>query len=121
MNFTEHERKFLDAFFDISNPGVVSQDDEKRLLDTLYELLDNRPQKPRQQQPLQSLEEFNKKRREFYDKIDASHNKPRTNGIACPKCGAELVDSNPSSTLMSNPPKKDIHCLSCDYSGYRIA
>lgn len=48
---------------------------------------------------------------------------PVKNGIACPKCGQELYDTNPMMTLTSNPPKKNIACKAdnCDYSGYRIA
>jgi len=43
------------------------------------------------------------------------------NGIACPKCGAELNDSNPSRTLLSNPPQKDVDCGACGYRGCRLA
>ena len=46
---------------------------------------------------------------------------PRLNGIACPKCGAELYDSNPMVTLTSMPAQKNVHCSKCDYIGYRIA
>jgi hypothetical protein len=46
---------------------------------------------------------------------------PIPNGIACPKCGEELVDSNPSITLTSLPTKKSTHCAKCDYKGYRFA
>lgn len=38
-------------------------------------------------------------------------NGPQPNGIACPKCGAELMDSNPSITLTSY----------CEYHGTRVA
>ena len=46
----------------------------------------------------------------------------RLNGIACPKCGEELYDSNPHSVLLSYPPKTSIICLNhnCNYEGYRI-
>ena len=44
---------------------------------------------------------------------------PRLNGIACPKCGEELYDTN-SLILTSMPPKRNIHC-ECGYKGYRIA
>lgn len=49
--------------------------------------------------------------------------KPTLNGIACPKCGKELLDTQPNVTLTSIPPKKNIGCSSdkCDYTGYRIA
>lgn len=48
---------------------------------------------------------------------------PRLNGIACPKCGKELLDTKPNEMLASMPPKKSISCSSkkCDYTGYRIA
>ena len=48
-------------------------------------------------------------------------NNPKLNGIACPKCGAELYDSNPMITLTSMPAQKNVHCSKCDYVGYRIA
>lgn len=56
----------------------------------------------------EALEEFMKKRR------------PPPNGIACPQCGKELVDDNPSLTLMSCPPQKNIHCEFCDFKGTRF-
>ena len=48
---------------------------------------------------------------------------PVLNGIACPKCGEELLDTKPNETLTSMPPKKNVGCSSkkCDYMGYRIA
>jgi len=44
----------------------------------------------------------------------------KLNGIACPKCGEELYDSNPMCTLTSMPAQKNVHCSKCDYVGYRI-
>lgn len=50
-----------------------------------------------------------------------SHNdNPVPNGIACPECGTELVDSNPNMMLCSDPPKKAIACTKCEFTGYRI-
>lgn len=46
---------------------------------------------------------------------------PQPNGIICPKCGYELVDSSPTYILCSSPPQKHIHCPECDYTGFRIA
>ena len=47
---------------------------------------------------------------------------PVPNGIACPKCGKELLDTQPNVTLTSMPLKKNIGCSNenCDYVGYRI-
>ena len=64
---------------------------------------------------LKSLEEHNKERHILYS------DKPRKNGIACPECGSELEDSDPHSTLASNPPQKNVNCTKCDYKGYRVA
>lgn len=49
-------------------------------------------------------------------------NTPRLNGIACPKCGSELFDSQPNGILNLNPAQKNIKCLSkeCNYIGYRF-
>jgi hypothetical protein len=48
---------------------------------------------------------------------------PIPNGFACPKCGKELLDTQPNVTLTYNPAKKNVGCSSdkCDYTGYRIA
>lgn len=44
----------------------------------------------------------------------------RPNGIACPKCGKELLDTNPSCVLLTAPPQFRIHCSACDYTGTRF-
>lgn len=64
-----------------------------------------------------TLDEFNAKRHAVYREQSQS----RLNGIECPKCGSELMDTNPSLILVSFPPKKDINCADCGYRGYRIA
>lgn len=62
-----------------------------------------------------SLEDHNKKHGVLYDVT-----KPWRNGIACPKCSGELMDSNPSMALASYPPQFRVHCPSCDYHGTRF-
>ena len=42
------------------------------------------------------------------------------NGIECPECGEELLDSRPNLVLTSSPPKLGIHCEKCNYKGTRI-
>ncbi len=66
---------------------------------------------------LKSLVEHNKKISKYY----YPGNTPETNGISCPDCGEELLDSRPNNILMSHPPQKNTHCNNCDYTGYRIA
>ena len=68
---------------------------------------------------LTSLKDFNDVRRFIHKRMN--DNSPKKNGIACPDCGKELVDSAPMITLASNPPQKNTRCESCDYTGYRIA
>lgn len=46
---------------------------------------------------------------------------PEPNGIACPECGAELVDPDPLSTYTSYPAQMDVACLKCGWTGRRIA
>jgi len=62
-----------------------------------------------------SLEVHNAARSASY-KFD---NSPEPNGIECPQCGHELVDSNPMVVLTSMPAQKNVHCLTCRYRGYR--
>lgn len=51
----------------------------------------------------------------------ANLNQPIPNGIACPNCKEELLDSNPFVTLTSWPAQKNVHCPNCEYKGFRIA
>lgn len=69
---------------------------------------------------LKSLEAFNGERRAKHE-AQRHAMMPHPNRIACPGCGAELWDSDPSVTLTSNPPQKNVHCPACDYRGYRLA
>jgi len=68
---------------------------------------------------LKDLNEHNAQRNNFHWQLNS--NEPQLNGIACPKCGEELYDSNPMMILTSMPPKKNVHCSKCDYVGYRTA
>lgn len=61
-----------------------------------------------------SLEEHNKERLEQHFDL----NKPKLNGLKCPKCGAPLYDPYPNVTLTSNPPQKNVECTKCNYAGY---
>ena len=60
------------------------------------------------------LEDYNKQRisRVF-------SNQPSLNGIACPLCGNELMDSSPGTALLSYPPKYHVCCPICNFHGYR--
>lgn len=68
---------------------------------------------------MKTLKEHNKQRTELHRNVNS--NEPVMNGIACPKCGSELYDTHPNMILASNPPKKNINCEYCEYTGYRVA
>ena len=64
---------------------------------------------------LKTLEEFNHEMlKEYYPAEDKNKN-----GIACPKCGEELYDTD-GVVLLLYPPQKKIHCAKCDYEGRRV-
>jgi len=65
---------------------------------------------------LKTLEEHNLK-----TFTTTNPNEPILNGIACPECGEELLDSYPMIILTSLPARKNIHCPKCNYKGYRNA
>ncbi len=64
---------------------------------------------------LKSLEEFDAER------ARAIQPRPTKNGIACPKCGEELVDQSPGTVLMCHPARVSIVCEACGYYGSRLA
>lgn len=39
-------------------------------------------------------------------------------GVACDHCGGELYDPTPGMVLMCSPPKINVRCSKCDFSGY---
>jgi DNA-directed RNA polymerase subunit RPC12/RpoP len=67
---------------------------------------------------LVSLDEHNSNA--WSTQVNMFSNEPKPNGIACPECGNELMDTNPMMTLTSHPAKKNVHCPKCEYRGYRI-
>lgn len=68
---------------------------------------------------MKTLKEHNEQQQDYHNVQCSSA--PIRNGIKCPECDEELYDSNPMMVLTSNPPKKNIHCNSCGYHGYRVA
>jgi predicted RNA-binding Zn-ribbon protein involved in translation (DUF1610 family) len=82
---------------------------KKKEKDLLDELEDD--------EELESLEDHNKRRSESF-KSFSDH--PHKNGVACPECGAELIDTCPNMVLTSHPPQKKVACPECGYTGTRI-
>jgi len=62
---------------------------------------------------LKSLDRWN------WERAKRAEPGPRKNGIACPDCGAELVDDNPDAVFTSDPPQVSVKCQECSFSGYR--
>ena len=69
---------------------------------------------------LKTLKKHDEERWELHRELQKLQ-QPHPNGIECPECGKELWDSDPTCTLTSNPPQKNVHCPSCGYTGYRLA
>lgn len=67
--------------------------------------------------PLVSLEEHN--RRAWERAQEGLASKPRRNGIECPHCGGELVDTEPHVILCSYPGQKRVACVACGFHGLR--
>ena len=63
-----------------------------------------------------SLEDFNKSREQNFSIFSY----PKPNGIECPKCKAEMMDST-GEMLCTHPPQRAIHCKNCDLIAFRIA
>lgn len=66
---------------------------------------------------LKTLEEHNNQYAEFYDRVNNSI----PNGIECPNCKTELMDTNPMAVLLVYPPRVSIHCPKCGFKGTRLA
>jgi len=81
---------------------------------------DGRRKVKRHMKKLKSLDQFNAERKGWLKKM-LELNDPHPNGIACPVCGKEMFDIEPTIMLTSDPPKKKIKCPWCGYIGYRLA
>jgi len=67
---------------------------------------------------LKTLEEHDAERAAIWKRGDG--NEPLPNGIACPKCGKELLDVQRAITVSGRPPKKNVWCPACDWRGTRV-
>jgi hypothetical protein len=67
---------------------------------------------------LKSLNDHNKERHDLFFMLTGSQ--PTPNGIACPNCGEELLDSYPMSILTVCPPQKLVHCEKCGLHSTRL-
>jgi hypothetical protein len=54
------------------------------------------------------------------EKIKKVKTNVKKNGLPCPDCQNELVDSNPMLTILGNPSKKEVSCEKCGYNGFRV-
>jgi len=65
---------------------------------------------------LKTIEEYNKERMAFFS-ADYQVN----TGIGCPHCGDEMKLTEPNMLLLSNPPRKKVHCDTCKYTSSILA
>jgi hypothetical protein len=63
---------------------------------------------------MKTLEEYNRDSKA----LDDLKFKARA-GVACDKCGEELVYPHPGMILTSYPPKMEVLCPSCGFKGYK--
>lgn len=56
---------------------------------------------------------------EHNQKVVLKNSVQKANGIACPKCGKELFDTNSNMVLTTHPLQYAINCHNCDYIGHR--
>lgn len=66
---------------------------------------------------LRSLDDFNAEKQARWEHLTQL----QPNGIACPSCGHECGESATGPQLQTQPPRWAIRCLSCEWSGYRVA
>ena len=64
---------------------------------------------------LQTLEEHEKEKAVIHTFVESD--KPKKNGIKCPKCETELFDTTPNLVVMAC--KTYIHCACCGWKGTR--
>jgi len=63
---------------------------------------------------MKTLEQHNQQRREQERAFREIANKT---GLACDKCGAEMLLRNPGLINASNPPTQSVYCPKCGHSG----
>ena len=66
---------------------------------------------------LKSLQDHNREKTAAYGSVMPIY--PRPNGIACPKCGKEMVDTD-GMIRTSIPPKTQVACVPCKYYDFRV-
>jgi len=70
---------------------------------------------------LQLLSDWNDDRYAFWR--DPASRAAMPNGLACPRCGDELMDKSPNQIEPGNPPRADVYCSKddCSWHGRRLA
>jgi DNA-directed RNA polymerase subunit RPC12/RpoP len=111
------KEQIMDAWIEGGEYGYLSQESDRVLAEQYYNETFNTT-KTSTHSGLTSLDEHNSNA--WSTQVNMYSDDPRRNGIACPKCGNELMDTNPMMTLTSHPAQKSVHCPKCEYKGYRI-
>lgn len=67
---------------------------------------------------MKNLDQFNEERLKHH--LDMQEKvKPKYNGIACPKCAHEMMDTDPRHVLPTDPPSKKVNCPRCGFESTR--
>ena len=87
----------------------------------VLERFDKAGRKPgRPKKGLVSLREHDAARTEQFEALIGLDD-PTPNGIECPQCQTELLDTNPLDVIPSVPPRRHIHCPKCGFHWMRVA
>lgn len=68
---------------------------------------------------MKTLNDHNSEKLKCYAKLD-DNEKPNTgvpNGIACPECGKQMLDTK--TMARSYPPKRKVFCPACNYRDWK--
>jgi DNA-directed RNA polymerase subunit RPC12/RpoP len=66
---------------------------------------------------MKTLEEHNKQKHEINL---AFENKKVQSGVACDKCGTEMIVPNPHMVLASYPAQQYVQCPNCNHIGLKV-
>jgi hypothetical protein len=92
--------QIVNAWIDGDNSDCLSEQDSSDFAEQYYNETFNTT-KTLTHGGLVSLDEHNSNA--WSTQVNMYSNEPRPNGIACPECGNELMDTNPMMTLTSHP------------------
>lgn len=65
---------------------------------------------------MKTLDEHNNETWQYF----SNQNKSVGAGVACPKCGTEMLITDTGTVLLTWPPKRSVECPSCKHHDYML-